>query len=294
MPHRTCPRIALLLVALAATLSGCRSRMVIPEDDMVRVLTKLYLTDATQFGREAAPGQPMLYYEPVLERYGYTMQQFDSSLRYYSSRPEVLDQIYDHVIGELTKLEAHIAEQAQRAAEEAARNLWPWAEHLSLHQADSMHNPHLRFEVQLPRPGLYALAFTLRRGIADSTIAPRFEAALWGPDSMAASAQSHPYPADTSAHELVFEFDAPDSSTTLRGALYLHANSPSAQRSAAFSGISLRYNAEAAEKQRLKKFTPFSLKRSEQAPAQTEAPQKKLKLSRRVEKLQREKQPEAR
>lgn len=280
MLRRSCPPIALLLVAvMAIALAGCRNRVLISEDDMVRVLTKLYLTDASRFNVEAdSASEHMLYYEPVLERYGYTVQQFDTSLRYYSSRPEVLDQIYDRVIGELTKLEVHIADEAKRALEEATRNLWPLPVCLGPQQADSLGDPHLRFAVQLPYAGHYALTFTMRRETPHSNGEPRFAAALWAPDSLPASMQMLIYAADTAAHSLVFEFDAPDTAAILRGALclYVQAEGQNTRLGATFSDISLRYNPEMSQDQRFMKFSPYSLKRNE---ADAPAPQEQVKAS---------------
>lgn len=259
------PKSLLLIAVMAVAMVGCRNRVVIPEDDMVRVLTKLYLTDASRFEAEKDRNdEPTLYYEPVLERYGYTVQQFDTSLRYYSSRPEVLDQIYDRVIGELTKLEVHIADEAKRVAEEASRNLWPLPVQLGPQQADSLGDAHLRFAVKLPRAGRYALSFTIRRDALQSNGEPRFVAALWAPDSLPASAQMLIYAADTAAHALVFEFDAPDTATILRGALcqYAQVGGHPARPDATFSDISLRVALDSAQNERGIKFSPYSLKRN--------------------------------
>ena len=74
--------VTLILVSIFSLLS-CNKGYIIPERDMVKILTKIFITD----GVTSTPPHNILYghdsidyYEPILKSYGYTTAQFDSSV----------------------------------------------------------------------------------------------------------------------------------------------------------------------------------------------------------------------
>ena len=72
----------------------------------MEALTRFYLIDATVEGlgeRGLVAQDSVMYYEPILEEMGYSTEEFDSSVRYYSYHIGEFDKIYDQVIQELSK-----------------------------------------------------------------------------------------------------------------------------------------------------------------------------------------------
>lgn len=92
------------LFALALIVSGCRPEEVIAPDEMVAIFSDFYLTDATvEVANTASTHGPVRVdsvrmYQPLLEKRGYTKEQFRSSLSYYMHRPDAMDAIFKRVI----------------------------------------------------------------------------------------------------------------------------------------------------------------------------------------------------
>ena len=91
------------LFALALIVSGCRPEEVIAPDEMVAIFTDFYLTDATvEVANTASTHGPVRVdsvrmYQPLLEKRGYTKEQFRNSLSYYMHRPDDMDAIFKRV-----------------------------------------------------------------------------------------------------------------------------------------------------------------------------------------------------
>ena len=81
-------------------LIGCSGNPIIPQKDMVLILEQIYITDGVVSISESSLGfkDSIAYYEPILNKYGYTTSEFDSSIKYYAQRTEELDEIFDTVL----------------------------------------------------------------------------------------------------------------------------------------------------------------------------------------------------
>ena len=84
---------------------------ILPQNKMISVLTDLQLVEATiqlnsmaisDSSRKIAEG----YYKYVFDKNRITAIQFDSSFRYYSSRPKELSAVYDSVLARLSQRKA--------------------------------------------------------------------------------------------------------------------------------------------------------------------------------------------
>ena len=103
---------------------GCnKDRKIIPRDDMVPILVKIHLMDGaaeiSQYNPDIAIPDTLDVYKVVLEDYGYTRSQFDSSLQYYSRDLKKFDRIYQQVLGRLNKMET--AAQEEEGREQSAK-----------------------------------------------------------------------------------------------------------------------------------------------------------------------------
>jgi len=105
------------LVWLGVFLFSCSEKKpgipstVINPGKMVSILTDVHIAQAAV--SSYSPGDTLRYtvgdYMPaIFKNHGTTQQQFDSSLKYYSSNPALLDSIYKEVLEELSRKEGEV------------------------------------------------------------------------------------------------------------------------------------------------------------------------------------------
>ena len=102
--------------------------LLIPEDALVNILTDTYLTD----GLMDLPSVRKMYYyrdstanyDDILRQYGYSMNQMDSTLRYYFLyKPKKMEKIYDRVTGKLLEMEANLVGETSTGDASGKTNL---------------------------------------------------------------------------------------------------------------------------------------------------------------------------
>ena len=75
----------LALTATIATLVGCNKPRVIPDDDLAQIFHDVYLTNA-YVDRHAINVDSMMLYEPIFEKYGYTIEDLHITINSFSKR----------------------------------------------------------------------------------------------------------------------------------------------------------------------------------------------------------------
>ena len=107
----------IFFTALLFTLGCNKDKKIIPRDDMVSVLVKIHLMDGamqiSQYNPDFSLPDTLDVYEVVLEDYGYTRAQFDTSVNYYSKDLKKFDRIYQEVLARLNKMETAAQETDQ-------------------------------------------------------------------------------------------------------------------------------------------------------------------------------------
>ncbi len=83
----------------------------IPRDEMVDVIVDMHLYDAIIWKEQKTKlkkiqVEKLFLYESILEKYHITKEQFESSMGFYQSDLEVLDEIYADVITKLSKMKS--------------------------------------------------------------------------------------------------------------------------------------------------------------------------------------------
>ena len=117
--------LRLLLFLLLPLLSSChydKGRPIIPEKEMAQILSEYYLMQSTLTQFELPANETrFLYYTQIVEKYGYSEADFDSSVFWYTKNRDVFEQVYiqSNAILEAKKdsLNALLATQPQPAAE---------------------------------------------------------------------------------------------------------------------------------------------------------------------------------
>lgn len=86
---------------------------IIPPDKMGLIFKDIHLTDALLTRKKLRVNRDIIeinnYYLAIYEKYGYDRASIDSSLKFYSFYPEVLEDIYGQILIELSKMEDTIS-----------------------------------------------------------------------------------------------------------------------------------------------------------------------------------------
>ncbi len=102
-----------LLFALAAFLAGgCGRARVIPEGKLVDIYVDMFLAD--QWIRDNSEARrradTTLFFDPVFEKYGYTFEDYDKSMVYYSAKPDKFSEIATAVTEKLRTLSKYYSD----------------------------------------------------------------------------------------------------------------------------------------------------------------------------------------
>ena len=83
--------------------SGCRPEGIIPPGEMETLFAEFYLADACIETVNAEEGSPLFrpdslrVYQPLIEKHGFTEDEFRASLAYYLHRPSDFSKMFKHV-----------------------------------------------------------------------------------------------------------------------------------------------------------------------------------------------------
>lgn len=117
--------LLLMFVGFACKKEG-KTNDLIPQKTFKNILVDLYIADGyymMNYGRILHHNDSANYYKEAVNKYGYTLANFDSTLKYYSTKPKELDAMYDDVITELNKLQQE-ASVLQQYEMDSSRNLF--------------------------------------------------------------------------------------------------------------------------------------------------------------------------
>lgn len=108
-----------VIVLIICILSACSSEKVpdyvIPKDDMVEIIVDIHLTDGlmtmTRIRQATLKKDSLNLYDEIFIKYGYTREDFDTSIYYYSYNINKYDDIYNDVLNKLSEMEAKEKEE---------------------------------------------------------------------------------------------------------------------------------------------------------------------------------------
>ena len=112
-------RFITLLTLLFLFLCSCtqpeqkfQKSELIPAKYLVPVLTDLHLADGllsiSEIRKDYNDMDSLGQYVSILESYGYSLEQLNNTIEYYSGDPETLNEIYEEVITQLSEMEVKI------------------------------------------------------------------------------------------------------------------------------------------------------------------------------------------
>ena len=96
----------ILAIFLLCVLSSCKVKFDIPEKKMVSILVDMHVADGVIAARSVSFDMvevmdSSLLYRPILEKYGYTPDDFRNALNQYMKNPKALEDVYNKVIKQL-------------------------------------------------------------------------------------------------------------------------------------------------------------------------------------------------
>jgi Domain of unknown function (DUF4296) len=224
--------ITLLTVSCSSKKTNLNKINLIPEKELVSLLTDIYLAD----GFLILPSIKDTYssldsitaYIQIIEKHGYTKEIMDKTMKYYFiNDPKKLNKIYDQVMGILSEMESRVEKQSLI---ENARiyNQWPGKEYYSF--PDMTDKDSTMFDLTIARPGIYTLAFTATLFPDDQSLKPGPVAYTTSPDSIDTGKRrymkSFNYLKDGRSHSYSLSIHVRNISNHVRGWLFYFNNSP--------------------------------------------------------------------
>ena len=250
-------RFTIIILILYSFITGsCSSRKnkldqsnLIPEKELVSVLTDLYLTDGLlnlpKIHSKFINIDSTSSYIHVIEKHGYSKKTMDKTMKYYFTRnPRKLIKIYDEVLGILSAMES-IVEKESALAEVHRENLWPAREYYTF--PDPAATDSARFNITLNKTGIYTFAFSATLFPDDQSVNPRITAYSCHADSIETGKRKYietiKYIKDGQLHNYSFIIKVPDKTILrLRGCFYDFDNHPDEwKKHVRFSNISLYF-----------------------------------------------------
>lgn len=230
----------LILITLSIIISSCESRRskidrknLIPEKELVSILTDIYLTDGLigmpRIVMKYSPLDSISTYNHVIEKHGYTKEIMDKSMKYYFIKdPKKLIKIYDKVLGILSEMESRVQKDIQKS-KPVPDNLWPGHESYSF--PDPSGADSVFFDISLTKSGSYTLTAKVTLFPDDQSLNPRLTAFTCHPDSIETGKRQYIKPIcylkDGHEHKYSVTFSVPLKTTLhVRGCLYDFDNNP--------------------------------------------------------------------
>ena len=79
-------RRAFIALLMCSMVVGCKEEKEIPEDDLVNIFRDAFVANAYLAKEGVQPNDSLIIYEPILEKYGYTVEDLRTTLQSLSQR----------------------------------------------------------------------------------------------------------------------------------------------------------------------------------------------------------------
>ena len=174
-----------LVFLLSCSETGCRrERDILSRKIMIEVLADLHLAEGVASSRGFAANHPRMdtldFYSPVFEKHEITREQFEKTIRHYTSLPGEFDRVYEEVIEKMTRKSAEVDELLIEEARDALGNLWNqkivWK-----FPADTSNR--IRVDIPAKQTGTYTFSAQIRLSQEDYATEPKVSLWFWRQDS---------------------------------------------------------------------------------------------------------------
>ena len=151
-----------MLLSFALAFSSCsKGGRVLSEHKMEMLYTDMFLADQwlRDHPKYRAMADTTLFFDPIFEKHNITFEDYDASLKYYVSKPELLAEITQKASARLSKMADIMSKEVERLAEIDRTNkanrishefvdfesLEPRSEYFSFTDSVSVHSDSLAF-----------------------------------------------------------------------------------------------------------------------------------------------------
>lgn len=116
----------IILIAFTVSAISCKKKneYIIPRDEFIELMVDVHILDGimgeTKERKKFAKLDSVDYYTALLNDYGYTRKQLDSSITYYSKDLRRFDKIYQEILSRLNRMETKAEEELK--AEQDQKN----------------------------------------------------------------------------------------------------------------------------------------------------------------------------
>lgn len=230
----------IILITLSLAIFSCGSRRarldrrnLIPENELVSILTDIYLTDGIigmpRLAMKYPPLDSASTYNNIIQKHGYTREAMDKSIKYYFIKdPKKLIKIYDKVLGILSEMESRVQKEISKTKSRTG-TLWPGLESYSF--PDPSGTDSTQFKISFTKPGLYTLSASVILFPDDQSLNPGLTAFTCNHDSIETGKRKYIGPVyyikDGMEHKYEITFTVPVKTTLyVSGSLYYYLNNP--------------------------------------------------------------------
>ncbi|MBN1415949.1 MAG: DUF4296 domain-containing protein [Bacteroidales bacterium] len=169
------------IVLLMFSCSIGKRKFIIPEKKLIPVLVDIHLADGigivVPYSDVSKRIDSATLYNAVFTKHHITRAMFDSSMAYYTKKPEKLQAIYTEVNAILNKKSSDL--ETDKEEPEVEKKILVWQDNKA-YVLPQMGNIN-KVEISLPvsKPGFYTISAKIRLFDDDQTVAPRITCYFW-------------------------------------------------------------------------------------------------------------------
>ena len=157
---------------------------IIPEEYLVPLLVDIHLSEGllilSKVNKEYPGRDSVSNYTDVINKHGFEKEDFDETIHFYSNKPDELDEIYELVISELSKMEVRIIGPARYSVEASGQmkyNLWNRKREWHLPQDGE--KEQIGFNIRIYGTGTYSLSARIKMYKDDESANPSVFVYYW-------------------------------------------------------------------------------------------------------------------
>ncbi len=166
---------------LASSCHAGKKKWIIPEKKLVQVLIDVHLADGigltVPYSGQGQVVDSASLYDAVFRKHNINRAMFDSTLAFYTRRPDRLQTLYGKVNNHLSKMDSDLNAGEGKAEDEKKILIWQDSKTYILPQMGNIN----KVEISLPvsKPGFYTVSAKIRLFDDDQTVAPRITLFFW-------------------------------------------------------------------------------------------------------------------
>jgi hypothetical protein len=166
-------RFWIVLLVVFFISCGTRDKDLIPRRKFIHVLADLHIADAIAMKNMDQSDPYRLdsasLYAAVFSKHAVTRAMFDSTVRYYTARPEEFQKLYNQVIAELKKSETEQNPTPEMKKQEEI--IWQDSSAIILPQMGNANKVHV--DIPVSGPGYYTVSADIQMFSDDNSLLPR-------------------------------------------------------------------------------------------------------------------------